>query len=44
MTYDSRNPHFIIPKRKARSGSYSCRVQNTVGHFTMYISIQVWGA
>lgn len=39
--YDYKNPRFVIPKGRARSGSYSCTVSNSVGYFSMYISIQV---
>uniref|UniRef100_A0A7M5VAC4 Ig-like domain-containing protein n=1 Tax=Clytia hemisphaerica TaxID=252671 RepID=A0A7M5VAC4_9CNID len=41
MSYDAQNPEFKIPKPKARSGSYSCRIRNHVGFMTMYITIKV---
>lgn len=40
-TFDSKSPTMKIPKARARSGSYSCKISNSAGYFTMYISIEV---
>ncbi|XP_002165061.3 hemicentin-1 [Hydra vulgaris] len=39
--YGSEETRLIIPKTKARSGEYSCTVENPAGYFTMYINVDL---